>query len=108
MSATPTLAQRPPFSDELETLARLKERAAELRQRWQAATPFHYIVIDDFLPRSFAEAIYESYPRQSADGWDRTTYTHQKKKRTRRSEFPTQTLPSSSRLAARSVTSWIW
>ncbi len=71
-----------------ETLAQLRTRVPALRERWRASTPFHYIIIDDFLPPAFAEAIHNNYPKPDGEGWERTTYTHQKKKLTRRSGFP--------------------
>jgi Rps23 Pro-64 3,4-dihydroxylase Tpa1-like proline 4-hydroxylase len=65
----------------------LRARAEELRREWSAKQPFRYVVIDDLLPRSFAEEILASYPTPEAGGWDGTTYIHQRKKLTQTSNF---------------------
>jgi hypothetical protein len=70
------------------TLDRLRARVPALRAAWQKAQPFHYLVADDFLPADFADAIHASYPRAEIEGWDKTTYIHQKKKLTMQSGFP--------------------
>ena len=36
-------------------IERLRSRADELRREWSAKQPFRYVVIDDLLPRDFAE-----------------------------------------------------
>lgn len=69
------------------TLERLNRRAASLRESWYAKRPFRYVIVDDFLPPEFAEAILAAYPRPEADDWDGTTYIHQRKKLTKRSGF---------------------
>jgi hypothetical protein len=77
-------------NDDLGELVRhLRGGVSGARARWNAATPFHYVVIEDFLPRLMAEEILASYPKPDIEGWDKVTYTHQKSKFTMRSGFPT-------------------
>jgi len=68
-------------------LERLSARADELRRQWQSHTLFGYFVCDDFLPADLAEALLAVYPPPDLEGWDQTTYPHQRKKFTRRSGF---------------------
>jgi hypothetical protein len=49
------------------------------RSAWDAAKPFHFVVIDDFLEKDFAEALLREYPPADPT-WTNITYTHQKKK----------------------------
>lgn len=72
--------------DEL-TLERLRERKAELQRGWSASKPFRYLVVDDFLPPTFAEEILAAYPQPGAGDWDNTTYIHQRNKLTQTSGF---------------------
>ncbi len=71
-----------------EVLDVLCPRVIELRALWDAAQPFHYVIIDDFLPIPIAESIHASYPVPDIEGWDKATYTHQKHKFSMRSGFP--------------------
>jgi hypothetical protein len=72
------------------TLSALRARLPELRRQWSAPEkPFPYVVIDDFLPAGWVEEILATYPLPDIPGWDTTTYTHQRKKFTRVSGFPT-------------------
>jgi Rps23 Pro-64 3,4-dihydroxylase Tpa1-like proline 4-hydroxylase len=66
----------------------LRQRVPGIRSRWNAAEPFHYVVIDDFLPTAMAEAILAAYPVPDVEGWDKTTYTHQKMKFAMCRDFP--------------------
>lgn len=68
--------------------AHLRRRADDFKRGWSSKTPFRYVIIDDFLPSDYAEEILASYPQPDVEGWDNTTYIHQKKKLTRRSGFP--------------------
>lgn len=67
----------------------LRPKVPEIRRRWTSAQPFHYVVIDEFLPDTLAQEIYDSYPLPDIEGWDKITYAHQKKKFTMHSGFPT-------------------
>src|ERR1700732_462986 len=49
------------------------------RSAWDAAKPFHFVVIDDFLEKDFAEVLLREYP-PADPSWANITYTHQKKK----------------------------
>lgn len=71
-----------------DTLESLRLRAEVLRAEWHAPKPFPYVIIDDFLPATFAQQIHAVYPAPDEQGWDTTVYTHQKKKFTRTSGFP--------------------
>jgi Rps23 Pro-64 3,4-dihydroxylase Tpa1-like proline 4-hydroxylase len=76
-------------SDDLnQVLAGLRPRLYEVRSRWNAAVPFHYVVIDQFLPMKLAERIHDSYPTPAAPGWEWHTKTHSRKKLTMRAGFP--------------------
>ncbi len=68
--------------------ANLRRRADELKRDWSSKTPFRYVIIDDFLPSDYVEEILASYPEPDIEGWDSTTYIHQKKKLTQRFGFP--------------------
>lgn len=70
------------------TLAGLSTRVEELKRDWSSKEPFRYIIIDDFLPVEYAEEILKAYPEPDIEGWDKTTYTHQRKKLTQRENFP--------------------
>jgi len=59
----------------------------EWRSAWNAANPFHFVVIDDFLEEGFAEALLQEYP-PADPAWTNITYTHQKKKFTLTRDFP--------------------
>jgi Rps23 Pro-64 3,4-dihydroxylase Tpa1-like proline 4-hydroxylase len=69
-------------------LDHLRPRMREIHERWSAATPFRYVVVDDFLPLEMAEEIYASYPVPDIEGWDKITYAHQKLKFSMQSGFP--------------------
>jgi len=66
----------------------LQPRVPAIRASWNSASPFHYAVIDDFLPAQLAEDVDASYPVPHIDGWDSPTYTHQTKKFSMRHGFP--------------------
>ena len=70
------------------TLELLRSRADAYAREWSSKTPFHYIVMDDFLAPEDAEAILEAYPEPDAENWKHPTYVNQKKKFTRTSNFP--------------------
>lgn len=79
----------PSQSEGLEyVLARFENRVDDLRSQWRADKPFPYFVADDFLPMELAETILNAYPTPGVDAWDRTTYTHQRKKFTRTKNLP--------------------
>ena len=44
---------------------------------------------DDFLPPDLAETVLTAYPTPNVETWDRTTYTHLRKKFTLTKNFPT-------------------
>jgi Rps23 Pro-64 3,4-dihydroxylase Tpa1-like proline 4-hydroxylase len=66
----------------------LSERAESLNREWLSKEPFKYLVADDFLPVEFAEEILSAYPQPEVEGWDNTTYIHQRKKFTKTRDFP--------------------
>ena len=70
------------------SLKKLRERADSYSAKWHAQIPFRYVVMDDFLDQTLAEAILTTYPQPDVEGWDQTTYIHQRKKFTLRSNFP--------------------
>lgn len=70
------------------TLEALRLRAAALRRDWSSRRPFRYLIVDDFLPAAFAEAILAAYPNAGASEWDDTTYIHQRGKLTQCANFP--------------------
>jgi len=57
------------------------------RSAWDAAKPFHFVVIDEFLEKDFAEALLREYPPADPT-WTNITYTHQKKKFSLTRDFP--------------------
>ena len=57
------------------------------RSAWNAAKPFRFVVIDNFLEERFAEALLREYP-PADPAWTSITYTHQKKKFTLTRDFP--------------------
>jgi Rps23 Pro-64 3,4-dihydroxylase Tpa1-like proline 4-hydroxylase len=59
----------------------------EWRSAWDTAKPFHFVVIDDFLEKDFAEALLREYPPADPT-WTNITYTHQKKKFSLTRDFP--------------------
>lgn len=70
------------------TVDHLARRAPRLRNEWSQKRPFRYLVMDDFLPPDYAEAILASYPEPDPQTWDGTTYIHQRKKFTQTQGFP--------------------
>lgn len=70
------------------TLDSFAAQAPALRERWKAAPVFPHLFVDDFLPSEFAEGIFAAYPPPDEANWDKTTYTHQRKKFTKTSGFP--------------------
>lgn len=68
-------------------LQHLRARAAGYRDRFMAAKPFRFVVMDDFLPTDIAEAILQAYPSPDKV-WDGTTYVHQRKKFTLTKNLP--------------------
>ncbi len=69
-------------------LAILHARLPGIAERWQASAPFHYVIVDDFLPLDLANAIHDAYPSANRKNWDTKAYIHQKNKLTMRSGFP--------------------
>lgn len=70
------------------SLDRIAARADEYARSWSEKTPFRYLVMDDMLDPADAEAILRAYPEPDVEGWNLTTFVHQKKKFTRTSGFP--------------------
>jgi len=70
------------------SLERLAARADEYAREWKSKTPFHYLVMDDFLAPEDAEAILAAYPDPDGENWNHPTYVNQKKKFTKTSGFP--------------------
>lgn len=70
------------------TLELLRSRVEDLTREWQSRKHFGYVVIDNFLDKAFAEEILAAYPEPDVEGWNNTTYVHQRKKFTRTSGFP--------------------
>lgn len=64
------------------------DRLSEIQSDWDAAKPFHYVVIDDFLTEEFAEEILAAYPTPRGGAWEDTSYIHQRKKLTLNKDFP--------------------
>jgi Rps23 Pro-64 3,4-dihydroxylase Tpa1-like proline 4-hydroxylase len=72
-----------------ETILNLdQDKLSEVQKKWDLAKPFHYVVIDDFLTKEFAEEILASYPSVEGDDWNNTTYVHQRNKFTMTKDFP--------------------
>ena len=69
-------------SNQKLALERLNDKISVLEQDWSSKEPFHYIIIDDFLPAAFAEEVLAAYPEPEEAEWDGTTYIHQRKKLT--------------------------
>ena len=69
-------------------IARIGNRKDEFRQQWLNGKPFHYLFVDDFLPRELAEDLLACYPPPDQNGWTKTTYVHQSKKYRAQSGFP--------------------
>ncbi len=69
-------------------LDHLQKQIGALKRRWDEAEPFHFIVVDNFLPPSYAERILAEYPEPELEGWNSTTFVHQKKKFTKTLGFP--------------------
>lgn len=63
------------------------DRIEEWRCAWDASRPFHFLVIDDFLEKDFAETLLKEYP-PADPSWTNITYTHQKKKFSLTKDFP--------------------
>ena len=70
-----------------KVLQHLRARVAGYRDRFMAAKPFGYVVMDDFLPTDIAEAILIAYPSPDKV-WDGATYVHQRKKFTLTKNLP--------------------
>lgn len=70
------------------SLERIRDRAAGFARDWNSKSPFRFVVMDDFLDPTDAEAILAAYPPPGIEGWDRTTFVHQRKKFTLSSGFP--------------------
>src|ERR1700732_388059 len=79
---------RPEMTANALALKKLREQVEELKLRWASGSPFRYLVMDDFLPVEYAEEMLAAYPEPDEKGWDDTTYIHQRKKFTKRSDFP--------------------
>lgn len=78
-----------------ETILNLDQnKLSEVQKKWDSAKPFHYVVIDDFLTREFAEEILASYPGANGDDWNNTTYVHQRNKLTMTKDFPSRLMIS--------------
>jgi hypothetical protein len=60
----------------------LEERLPAWRAAWETARPFRWVMMEDFLPRAFAESLVEAFPNAGSEGWDRSVYTHQRNKLT--------------------------
>ncbi|MDT4952884.1 MAG: hypothetical protein QOJ02_1022 [Acidobacteriota bacterium] len=70
-------------------LESLRQRKEDLKREWASKRDlFGYVVIDEFLPLQYAEEILAAYPKPDVNGWDDTTYIHQRKKLTQTSGFP--------------------
>ena len=66
----------------------LNKRKNELRLKWLSGKPFHYLFVDDFLPRELAEGLLACYPSSDQKSWTKTTYIHQSNKHHTQSGFP--------------------
>jgi len=69
-------------------ITRLENRKDELRQKWFNGKPFHYLFVDEFLPRELAEDLLACYPSTDQNDWTKTTYVHQSNKHHVQSGFP--------------------
>lgn len=58
----------------------IKDKADELKEKFQSQKPFKYIVFENFFLAEKAEEIYQSYPTIKEGKWDGTTYIDQKNK----------------------------
>jgi hypothetical protein len=52
----------------------LNERKEALHQQWHSATPFHYIVFENFFTPEAAELILKNYPTTTEGGWNHYLY----------------------------------
>jgi len=52
----------------------------KIRRDFQAQTPFHYVVIDDFLEFEEAERLLHEFPAVDRDSWIDVKMAHQRKK----------------------------
>jgi Rps23 Pro-64 3,4-dihydroxylase Tpa1-like proline 4-hydroxylase len=58
----------------------LEQRTGELKDAYQSAKPFHYLVFEDFFKPAAARQIHDHFPAISDGQWDGTTYIDQKNK----------------------------
>ena len=71
-----------------KSLNGLIERKEILRQVWSQEKYFPYVVIDNFLPIDFAEAILAAFPSYGDESWFTGKYLHQKNKLMQTTNFP--------------------
>lgn len=73
---------------QVHAMEHIKNHKTEIQRQWTDRNKlFPYFVIDNFLPVPFAEQIYATYPPPEKQGWDNTTYVHQRKKFSKTSDF---------------------
>ena len=59
---------------------KLFELREQLSKKYQAKSPYRYLVFDNILKYDAANAVHDSYPKISQGIWDGTTYRDQKNK----------------------------
>jgi len=59
---------------------KLFELREQLSKKYQAKSPYRYLVFDNILKYDAANAVHDSYPKTSQGIWDGTTYRDQKNK----------------------------
>lgn len=58
----------------------LQSRLGQLRQGFNEAHPFRYLVVDDFLMPEQAQKLLDDFPDSKSETWNKSTYIHQKGK----------------------------
>ncbi|MGI9544219.1 MAG: 2OG-Fe(II) oxygenase [Cyclobacteriaceae bacterium] len=65
---------------EYVNLHKISATLSGLKEKWNNAKPFRYLVIDGFLHPDKADEAYKAYPDLTSLDWDNTTYINQKNK----------------------------
>src|SRR5437868_3241443 len=65
---------------ELINIGKLDKDRNSIKDEFQSQTPFHYVVIENFLHADKAKLVHDAYPSIKDGKWDGTTYINQKNK----------------------------